>query len=100
MQVNSRRWVPLKRRPTKRTAHLSLIRQKRKRKEGDSDSTDKEQPLVDYSVGEFLLVHSSVWPKLLCNIQCSECGEQELRAVISKSMGLSSKISLKCRACG
>ena len=44
-------------------------------------------------------MHSSVWPKLFCNIHCSECGEQEIRAVISESMGLSSKISLKCRAC-
>ena len=62
--------------------------------EEDSDSTDEEQPPVDYSVGEFLLVDSSVWLKLLCNIQCNECGEQELHA-LSESMGkLSSKISL------
>ena len=45
MHVNSRRWIRLEGQPTKRKAHLPLIRQKRKRREEHSDSQMKNSHL-------------------------------------------------------
>ena len=59
----------------------------------------KEQLPVDYSVGKFLLVYASVWSKLLQNIKCSECGDQEVSVEFSDAIGHSSKIILKCMSC-
>ena len=61
-------------RPTKRKAHLSLNRENLKRKVEHSYLPSQEQLPVDYSIGKFLLVYASVWPKLLQNIKYSECG--------------------------
>ena len=93
------RWHPERGRPTKRKAHLSLNRENTKRKVGHSNLPSKEQLLVDYSIGKFLLVYASMWSKLLQNIKCSECGEHELSVEFSDAIGYSSKIILKCMSC-
>ena len=82
-------------RPTKRKARLRLNRENTKRKVEHSNLPSKEQLPVDYSIGKFLLV----WSKLLQNIKCSECGEQELSVEFSDTIGYSSKIILKCMSC-
>ena len=61
-----------------------------------SNLPSKEQLPVDYSIGKFLLVYASVWSKLLQNIKCCECGEQEHSVEFSDAIGHSSKIILKC----
>ena len=52
-----------------------------------SNLSSKEQLPVDYSIGKFLLVYASVWSKLLQNIKCSACGEQELSVEFSDTIG-------------
>ena len=91
-------WRPERGRPTKRKAHLCLIRVNTKRKVEHSNLPSKEQLPVDYSVGKFLLVYASV-SKLLQNIKCSACGEHELSVEFSDVIGHSSKIILKCMSC-
>ena len=59
-----------------------------------SNLLSKEQLPVDYSIGKFLLVYASVWSKLLQNISCIECGEQEISVEFSDAIGHSSKIIL------
>ena len=92
-------WHPERGRPTKRKAHLSLNRENTKRKVEHSNLPSKEWLPVDYSIGKFLLVHASVWSKLLQNMKCSECGEQELSVEFSDAIGHSSKVILKCVSC-
>ena len=92
-------WRPESGRPTKRKTRLSLNGENTKRKVEHSNLPSKEQLPVDYSIGKFLLVYASVWSKLLQNIKCSKCGEQELSVEFSDAIGHSSKIILKCMSC-
>ena len=77
MHSLNRSWRPKRGRPTKRKANLSLNR---------VEKTKKQKT-------------KTVWSKLLQNIKCSECGEQELSVEFSDAIGHSSKIILKCMSC-
>ena len=78
---------------------VSLNRENTKRKVEHSNLPSKEQLSVDYSIGKFLLVYTSLWSKLLQNIKWSECWEHELNVEFSDAIGHSSKIILKCMSC-
>ena len=49
--------------------------------------------------GDYVLVHSSFWSNILCNMKCSECNSSLLETTMNNFKGFATKINITCLNC-